>query len=73
MKVSAVQGIHQTLRHFTKILIVSALEVNLAKQIVRKRTASFRFGQEMGGGSIRNDVPFILVKAEDAGKVFRLE
>ncbi len=30
-------------------------------------------GTVMGGGSIRNDVPFILVKAEDAGKVFRLE
>jgi hypothetical protein len=26
----------------------------------------------MGGGSIRNDVPFLTVKAEDAGKAFPL-
>ncbi len=29
-------------------------------------------GTVMGGGSIRNDKPFLMVKAEDTGKVFRL-
>jgi len=29
-------------------------------------------GTVMGGGSIRNDAPFLTVKAEDAGKSFKL-
>ena len=29
-------------------------------------------GTVMGGGSIRDDKPFLMVKAEDVGKVFRL-
>ena len=32
-----------------------------------------QIGTVMGGGSIRNDVPFVIVKAEDEGKVFRLK